>query len=60
MMDADGNRLTGAKRYTMTFQKTPPYIKPAFWVLADVRCEELIPRSQSAQSLCHQGAIPRT
>jgi hypothetical protein len=33
MLDADGNRLTGAKRYTMTFQKTPPYIKPAFWAL---------------------------
>jgi hypothetical protein len=34
MLDADGNRLTGAKRYTMTFEKTPPYIKPAFWALS--------------------------
>jgi hypothetical protein len=25
MFDADGNRLTGTKRYTMTFKKTPPY-----------------------------------
>lgn len=33
MLDGDGNRLTGAKRYTMTFQKAPPYIKPAFWAL---------------------------
>ena len=33
MLDADGNRLTGAKRYTMTFKETPPYIKPAFWAL---------------------------
>jgi hypothetical protein len=33
MLDADGNPLTGARRYTMTFQKTPPYIKPAFWAL---------------------------
>jgi DNA sulfur modification protein DndE len=33
MFDADGNRLTGTKRYTMTFQKPPPYNKPAFWAL---------------------------
>ena len=32
-LDADGTPLTGAKRYTMTFQKIPPYNKPAFWAL---------------------------
>jgi hypothetical protein len=33
MFDANGERLTGTKRYTMTFQKAPPYNKPAFWAL---------------------------
>jgi hypothetical protein len=33
MLDSDREPLTGAKRYTMTFQKSPPYIKPAFWAL---------------------------
>jgi hypothetical protein len=33
MFGDDGARLTGAKRYTMTFQKTPPYNKPSFWAL---------------------------
>ena len=32
-LDSDGNQLTGAKRYTITFQKTPPYIAPGFWSL---------------------------
>jgi hypothetical protein len=34
-MDADGQPLTGAKNYTITFPKgqTPPYHKPAFWAL---------------------------
>jgi hypothetical protein len=33
MLDADGNRLTGAKRYTMTFKQTPPFHEPSFWAL---------------------------
>jgi DNA sulfur modification protein DndE len=33
LVDTEGNPLTGAKKYTMTFQKTPPYIKPGFWQL---------------------------
>ena len=33
MLGSDGERLTGAKRYTMTFQKVPPYHKPSFWAL---------------------------
>ena len=33
MLGSDGERLTGAKRYTMRFQKTPPYLKPSFWAL---------------------------
>jgi hypothetical protein len=43
MLDVNGERLTGAKRYTMTFQKTPPYIKPAF-CLGPVNVEATIPR----------------
>ena len=33
MLDSDGNPLTGAKKYTITFKETPPYIKPGFWQL---------------------------
>jgi hypothetical protein len=33
MLDAEGNRLTGAKRYTMTFKQTPPFHEPSFWAL---------------------------
>lgn len=33
VLGSDGKPLTGAKRYTMTFTKTPPYNKPAFWAL---------------------------
>jgi hypothetical protein len=32
-LDGDGNPLTGAKRYTMTFQETPPFHEPSFWAL---------------------------
>jgi len=32
-LDGDGKPLTGANRYTMTFQKTPPFREPAFWAL---------------------------
>jgi DNA sulfur modification protein DndE len=32
-LDGDGNPLTGAKNYTMTFQKTPPFHEPSFWAL---------------------------
>ena len=32
-LDSDGNQLTGAKHYTITFQKTPPFIEPGFWSL---------------------------
>ena len=32
-LDSEGNQLTGAKRYTITFQKTPPFIAPGFWSL---------------------------
>jgi hypothetical protein len=33
MLDADDNRLTGAKRYTMTFKQTPSFHEPSFWAL---------------------------
>jgi hypothetical protein len=33
MLDSDGNPLTGAKKYTITFKETPPFIKPGFWQL---------------------------
>jgi hypothetical protein len=33
MLDADGHRLTGAKRYTMTFKQLPPFHEPSFWAL---------------------------
>jgi hypothetical protein len=33
MLDADGNRLTGAKRYNMTFKQTPPFHESSFWAL---------------------------
>jgi DNA sulfur modification protein DndE len=32
-LDSEGNPLTGAKKYTMTFQKTPPFHEPSFWAL---------------------------
>ena len=32
-LDSDGNQLTGAKSYTITFKKTPPFIAPGFWSL---------------------------
>src|SRR5262245_48663584 len=32
-LDGEGQPLTGAKKYTMTFTKTPPFIEPAFWAL---------------------------
>jgi hypothetical protein len=32
-LDGDGNSLTGAKNYTMTFKQTPPFIEPSFWAL---------------------------
>jgi len=31
--DSEGNWLTGAHRYTVTFTKTPPVIAPGFWSL---------------------------
>lgn len=31
--DSEGNPLTGAKNYTITFKETPPYIKPGLWQL---------------------------
>jgi hypothetical protein len=33
IFDKDGKPLTGAKNYTVSFEKTPPYLKPAFWSL---------------------------
>ena len=33
ILDSEGNQLTGAKKYTMTFKQTPPYIEPGFWQL---------------------------
>ncbi len=32
-LDKDGSPLTGAKNYTMTFQKEIPYYAPGFWSL---------------------------
>ena len=32
-MDTEGQPLTGAKNYTMTFKQTPPFHEPAFWAL---------------------------
>jgi len=32
-LDGEGQPLTGAKKYTMTFTKPPPFIEPAFWAL---------------------------
>ncbi len=29
--DGEGQPLTGAKRYTMTWQKAPPVVNPGFW-----------------------------
>ena len=34
VFDNNGKVLTGEKRYTVTFQKTPPFTKPAFWSLS--------------------------
>jgi DNA sulfur modification protein DndE len=33
LVDSNGQQLTGAKKYTVTFAETPPYIKPGFWSL---------------------------
>lgn len=33
MLDKEGIPLTGAKSYTMTFKKEPPYYEPGFWSL---------------------------
>ncbi len=32
-LDSEGNQLAGDNRYTITFQKTPPFIPPGFWSL---------------------------
>jgi len=32
-LDSEGNPLTGAKKYTMTFKQTPPFHEPSFWAL---------------------------
>ncbi len=32
-LDSNGEQLTGAKKYTVTFKETPPYIAPGFWSL---------------------------
>ena len=32
-LDSNGQQLTGAKKYTITFKETPPYIAPGFWSL---------------------------
>jgi hypothetical protein len=33
IMGNDGNRLSGAGRYTVTFKELPPFIEPGFWSL---------------------------
>ena len=33
LSDSEGNPLTGAKNYTITFKETPPYLKPGLWQL---------------------------
>ena len=30
---SDGNRLTGANKYAVTFKALPPYVEPGFWSL---------------------------
>ncbi len=30
---SDGNRLSGANRYSVTFKVTPPFVEPGFWSL---------------------------
>lgn len=32
-LDKEGNQLTGAKKYTMTFKEGLPYFEPGFWSL---------------------------
>ena len=32
-LDSNGEQLTGAKKYTITFKETPPFIAPGFWSL---------------------------
>ena len=32
-LDSNGQQLTGAKKYTITFKQTPPFIEPGFWSL---------------------------
>jgi len=32
-LDSEGSPLTGTKKYTITFQKPPPFHEPAFWAL---------------------------
>ena len=32
-LDSNGQQLTGAKKYTITFKETPPFIEPGFWSL---------------------------
>jgi DNA sulfur modification protein DndE len=32
-VDSSGNQFDGTKQYTITFQKTPPFIAPGFWSL---------------------------
>jgi hypothetical protein len=46
-LDANGNQLTGANNYTMTFKGEIPYYKPGFWSLTmyDAKNNYTVPNS---------------
>ena len=50
-LDRNGQQLTGAKKYTITFKQTPPFIEPGFWSLTIYNASNYYTVPQSDQPL---------